>query len=289
MGRMQRVVYGLHAVAELLRNARAEVSAIFVAPREEKSPESGPLGVIYQQAARRGLPVIERSRSELFTLAAGGVHQGVLALCGAYRYAEGIDSLLARAKEQHVPPLLLILDGVTDPQNLGALVRSTYVLGGHGVIVPQDRAVAVTAAAVKAAAGATELLPVAQVKNLARTMTQLQDRGVWLIAAVASGQGGQPPWTLDLTQPSALVLGSEGRGLRPLVRKTCELRVEIPMQDGLHGACLNVAAAGAALLYEALRQRQMVQPKQELAPPSLASQNDDDDAVSKSHAPHAEL
>jgi 23S rRNA (guanosine2251-2'-O)-methyltransferase len=177
----------------------------------------------------------------------------VIALCGAYQYADNVDALLNRAGEQ--APLLLVLDGVTDPQNLGALVRSTYVLGGHGVVVPKDRAAAVTPTAVKAAAGATELLPIALVPNLVRAMEELAQRGVWLVAAVAPGQGGQPPWAIDLTQPSAFVLGSEGKGLRPLVRKTCELRVEIPMQSGLHGASLNVAAAGAVLLYEALRQR----------------------------------
>lgn len=151
--------------------------------------------------------------------------------------------------------MLVLLDGVTDPQNLGALVRSTYVLGGHGVIVPRDRSATITPAAAKAAAGATELLPIAQVPNLVRSMEELRESGVWLIAAVAPGQGGVPPWAIDLTQPSALVLGSEGQGLRPLVRKTCDLRVEIPMQRGLQGASLNVANAGAVLLYEAQRQR----------------------------------
>lgn len=250
---MERIVYGLHSVAELLRNPRAEVHALFI--NRELEAEGG-LAALCQQASRRGLAPVGRSRSELDQLSRGGVHQGVVALCGAYRYAEGVAELLSRAAEQHAAPLLLILDGVTDPQNLGALVRSAYVLGAHGVIVPQDRAAPVTPAAVKAAAGATELLPIAMVKNLARALDELKQHDIWLIAAVAPGQDGQPPWALDLAQPSALCLGSEGRGLRPLSRKSCELRVEIPMLGGLRGASLNVAAAGAVLLYEALRQRQ---------------------------------
>jgi 23S rRNA (guanosine2251-2'-O)-methyltransferase len=239
-----------------------QVRAIFILARSADSPsEASPeasgqaFSALKQAAAQRGLPLLSRSRSELDRLCRGGVHQGVLALCGAYRYADGVSALLENAAQSGAAPLLLVLDGITDPQNLGALTRSAFVLGGHGMVVPKDRAAAVTPAAVKAAAGATELLPIALVPNLVRAMHELKDRGVWLIAAVAPGQGGVPPWELDLTQPSALCLGSEGQGLRPLVRKTCELRVEIPMLGGLRGASLNVAAAGAALLYEALRQR----------------------------------
>lgn len=248
-----RVVYGLHAVAELLRNPRAEIQALFVS--RDSAQDEGALAAIRNEAHHRNLTPIERTRGELDRLSQSGVHQGVIALCGAYRYAEGVGELLGRAESLEQAPMLVLLDGVTDPQNLGALVRSTYVLGGHGVIVPRDRSATITPAAAKAAAGATELLPIAQVPNLVRSMEELRENGVWLIAAVAPGQGGQPPWAIDLTQPSALVLGSEGQGLRPLVRKTCDLRVEIPMQRGLHGASLNVANAGAVLLYEAQRQR----------------------------------
>jgi 23S rRNA (guanosine2251-2'-O)-methyltransferase len=249
------VIYGVHAVTELLERRRADIHTVLVQrDARDEGPHSA-LGQLVRRAAELGVHLGERSRGELDKLAHGGVHQGVVALCGAFRYADGPSALLAHAKERDEAPLLLVLDGVQDPQNLGALVRSTYVLGGHGVIVPQDRAAAVTPTVVKAAAGATELLPIAQVPNLVRAMNELQESGVWLVAAVAPGQDGQPPWQLDLTQPVALVLGGEGRGLRPLVRKTCELRVEIPMQPGLHGASLNVSTAGAVLLYEALRQR----------------------------------
>ena len=257
-----QVVYGIHAVTELLQRRREQIHALFVLPAGpgdggeggEKAPGSA-LAALCQLAANSSVRLIEKSRGELDRLSRGGVHQGVVALCGEFRYARGPLELLDYARSCAAAPLIVIVDGVTDPQNLGALIRSTYVLGGHGVIIPQDRAAAITPAAIKAAAGATETLPIAQVKNLVRAMEELKEAGVWLAAAVAPGQQGEPPWHSDLTQPTGLVLGSEGRGLRPLVRKTCELRIEIPMTYGLHGASLNVAVAGAVLLYESLRQR----------------------------------
>lgn len=249
-----RVVYGHHAVAELLKNQHSEVYTLFIA--SESDVEAGPLAGLCALAAQRGLVPARRGRAELDSMTRSGVHQGVVALCGAYRYAEGIGPLIERAEAAGEPPLLLALDGVTDPQNLGALVRTAYVLGGHGVILPKDRAAPVTPTVVKTAAGATEHLPIALVSNLARSLQDLKERDIWLVAAVAPGQGGQPPWELDLTMPTALLLGSEGKGMRPLSRKMCELRVEIPMSGGLSGGSLNVAAAGAVLLYEALRQRQ---------------------------------
>lgn len=257
------VVYGVHAVTELLLRRRNDLHALLVQRdgREEMEGSgdaaNSALGQLGRRARELGITPLPRSRAELDRITQGGVHQGVVALCGEFRYAKGPAALLENAKARNEAPLIVVLDGVQDPQNLGALVRSTYVLGGHGVIVPQDRAASVTPAAVKASAGATELLPIAQVPNLVRAMTELQEAGVWLVAAVAPGQDGQPPWEIDLTQPVAFVLGGEGRGLRPLSRKTCELRVEVPMQAGLHGASLNVGAAGAVLMYEALRQRQM--------------------------------
>lgn len=252
------VVYGVHAVTELLLRRRNDLHALLVQRDGREGPEdaaNSALGQLSRRARELGITPLPRSRAELDRVAQGGVHQGVVALCGEFRYAKGPAALLENAKARNEAPLLVVLDGVQDPQNLGALVRSTYVLGGHGVIVPQDRAASVTPAAVKASAGATELLPIAQVPNLVRAMTDLQEAGVWLVAAVAPGQDGQPPWEIDLTQPTAFVLGGEGRGLRPLSRKTCEMRVEVPMQAGLHGASLNVGAAGAVLMYEALRQR----------------------------------
>jgi 23S rRNA (guanosine2251-2'-O)-methyltransferase len=254
-----QVVYGIHAVTELLGKRRDQIHALFVhrdpSHGDDAKEVGGALGALCQTALRVGIRMIDKTRGELDRLSKGGVHQGVVALCGEFQYARGPADILAYAQSLGAPPLIVIVDGVTDPQNLGALIRSTYVLGGHGVIIPQDRAVGITSAAIKAAAGATETLPIAQVVNLVRAMQELKEAGVWLVAAVAPGQQGEAPWQCDLAQPTGLVLGSEGRGLRPLVRKTCDLRAEIPMTQGLHGASLNVAVAGAVLLYESLRQR----------------------------------
>lgn len=241
----QRVVYGVHAVTEVLRQRRQQVSALLV--------QGGLELPLLAEARRLGFAPIERSRHELDGLAEGGVHQGIVALCGEYPYVEPSE-LLARAAALGQAPLVLVLDGVTDPQNLGALVRSVHVLGGHGVIIQKDRAAPVTPAVVKASAGATELLGIARVTNLVRALEELKEAGVFLCAAMA-GNREFPPWRVDLSGPTGLVLGSEGKGLRPLVRRTCDQGVEVPMQGSMLGASLNVSAAGAVLLYEALRQR----------------------------------
>ena len=149
------------------------------------------------------------------------------------------------------PALLLVLDGVTDPQNLGALVRSAHALGAHGVVLPKDRAAGVTPAAFKAAAGALEHCPVARVTNLSRALERMKEQGIWTVALAA--EADQELSALDLTVPTALVLGSEGAGVRPLVRKTCDHLARIPMAGQV--GSLNVAAAGAVALYEIARQR----------------------------------
>jgi 23S rRNA (guanosine2251-2'-O)-methyltransferase len=178
----------------------------------------------------------------------------VVAIAGAFRYRE-LDELVALAAAAGEPPLLLVLDGVQDPQNLGALVRSAHVLGAHGVVVPKDRAAHVTPSVVKASAGATEHVAIALVTNLARALEELKAAGVWTVGAVVEpgGDEGAAPWEVDLAAPTALVLGAEGAGVRPLVARGCDLRVRIPMAGRV--ASLNVAAAGAILLYEAARQR----------------------------------
>ncbi|MCS6912846.1 MAG: 23S rRNA (guanosine(2251)-2'-O)-methyltransferase RlmB [Myxococcales bacterium] len=241
------MVWGVHAVTEVIRGSR-QVSALLVAEGAEREPG---LRELIEAARRRGLQPLLRRRSELDRLVGGATHQGVVALCGEYVYAT-LGEILQRAAG--ASPLVLVLDGVTDPQNLGALLRCACVLGAHGVVLPQDRAAPVTAAAVRASAGASEQIAVARVPNLVRALGELREAGLWLLGAVAALDAA-PLWEVDLAGPTALVLGSEGRGLRPLVRKTCDRLVTVPMAPGLRGASLNVAAAGAVLLYEALRQR----------------------------------
>jgi 23S rRNA (guanosine2251-2'-O)-methyltransferase len=241
---MARLVYGIHPVREALKAGR--VQALFVLEGEAGVA----LREVIEAAKIANVQPVPRARAALDLIAHNGVHQGVVALTGEYQYAD-IRDILEVAKRAGKPPLILVLDSVQDPQNLGTLVRSAHVMGAHGIIVPKDRAVGVTATVVKAAAGATEHTAIAQVVNLARALDELKEAGVWIAGAVADG--GEPPWRVDLKGPIALVLGAEGKGIRPLVLRGCDLLIQIPMAGRV--ASLNVGAAGACLLYEAVRQR----------------------------------
>jgi 23S rRNA (guanosine2251-2'-O)-methyltransferase len=241
------LIYGVRATLELIRARRRDVSLVLVA---EKEAGGGSVREVIDAARAAEVPVETQRRAALDTLTHGAAHQGVVAVVGEYPYAD-IDELLAEAKRREEPPLLLLLDGVVDPHNLGALVRSAHVFGAHGVVIPQDRAAPVTPAAVKASAGATEHTRVARVVNVARALDELREHGLWVVGGVA--EGGRPPWEVDLTGPIALVVGGEGKGIRPLVLRSCDFLVRIPMAGEV--AALNASAAGAVLLYEAVRQR----------------------------------
>jgi 23S rRNA (guanosine2251-2'-O)-methyltransferase len=248
---MARVVYGAHPVREALRSGR--VQALFVA-----EGESGPaLKELYDAARAANVQPIPRLRAELELLARGGVHQGAVAVVGEYNYAQ-LDEVLALARKSGAEPLVLVLDSVQDPQNLGALVRTAHVVGAHGVVIPKDRAVGVTPTVVKASAGATEHVKIATVTNVARALEEHTQAGLWTAGAVAGGDS-QAPWQIDFRVPIALVLGAEGKGIRPLVLRGCDLKVQIPMSGQV--ASLNVGAAGAMLLYEIVRQRSQEAPR----------------------------
>ncbi len=240
---MSRLLFGTHAVENALRSRRVEM--IFVVDAEVKR-----LASLLELARQAKIPISERSRSELDSFAHGGLHQGICAVAGEFQYSS-VEAILAAGKEAGRSPLVLVLDGVQDPQNLGALVRSAHVFGCDGVIVPRDRAVHVNATVVKASAGATEHMRIALCTNVARTLEELKAAGLWIAGSETANS--QPPWSCDLTVPLALVLGAEGAGIRPLVLRGCDMRVCIPMQGNV--GSLNVAAAGASLLYEILRQR----------------------------------
>jgi 23S rRNA (guanosine2251-2'-O)-methyltransferase len=241
-----RIIYGLNPVRELLR-AAAEVSELWLA-------EGGTRGAAFAElerlARRADAKVRTAPRAKLDRLAGTDRHQGVVAVVADFRYAE-LDDLLARAKEGGRPPLLVVLDGVEDPHNLGAIIRSAHALGAHGVVIPKDRAVGVTPAVAKASAGAVERCAVARVTNVAQCLEALKEAGVWSIALAPDGE--KPLGDHDLRGPTALVLGSEGEGLRPLVRRTCDLAARIPMMGELDS--LSVSASAAIALYEAARQR----------------------------------
>jgi 23S rRNA (guanosine2251-2'-O)-methyltransferase len=167
-----------------------------------------------------------------------------------FAYAE-LEDVLAAAKESGRPPLLVVLDGIEDPHNLGAIIRSAHALGAHGVVIPKDRAAGVTPTVAKAAAGALERCPVARVTNVAQAIEALKEAGVWSVALAMDGEA--PLGRVDLRGPTALVMGSEGEGLRPLVRRTCDHSARIPMLGELDS--LSVSASAAIALYEVARQR----------------------------------
>jgi 23S rRNA (guanosine2251-2'-O)-methyltransferase len=242
-----RVVYGMNPVRELLRSEAEGLSELWLAEGGERHRAFAEL----ERAAReRGAKVRTAPRARLDRLAGVPGHQGVVAVVSDYRYLEP-DELLEAARASGRPPLLVLLDGVEDPQNLGAVIRSAHALGAHGVVVPRDRAAAVTPAVAKASAGAVEHCPVARVTNLARTVEELKEAGVWTVAAVPDGD--QELREVDLTGPTALVVGGEGQGVRPLVRRTCDHQARIPMAGQV--GSLNASASAAIALYEAARQR----------------------------------
>lgn len=239
-----RIVFGLHPVRELLKRNASQLQALWLEGQRAERDEA-------LRELRTILPpkigVQLASREQLDALCGVHSHQGVVAVCGELRYAD-----LHELYDGVSKPLILAVDGVTDPQNLGAMLRSVLVLGGTGVVLTKDRCCAVTPTVVRISSGASEHLPIARVTNLARAIDELKQAGVWIAGTVESG--GQTPAAVDLDLPLALVLGSEGKGMRPLVRKRCDLLLTIPCSAAI--AALNVASATAVFFYEAGRQRQ---------------------------------
>ena len=236
---MSRFVYGVNPVLEALRAHPDDVVRVLI--------ERGKAEKVARAAADAGVRIDNAAPGELQRRTHGGVHQGVGAELAEFQYAE-LEDLIEVAIQ---PAFFLVLDGVTDPQNFGALVRSAHALGVHGVVVPKDRAAGVTPAVFKAAAGALEHCPVARVTNLSRALEQLKEANVWTVALAADGESELSQ--IDLKTGIALVMGSEGFGVRPLVRKTCDHVARIGMAGKV--GSLNVAAAGAIALYEVARQR----------------------------------
>lgn len=241
-----RVVFGVRPVEELVRTRPRTVAVVYVS-EGQRSPE---VERAVAAAKDRGVPVETRPRALVAELAGKAAHQGIVAVAGEYRYTD-VSAMLAAAAAAGEPALLLLLDGITDPQNLGALVRSAEVLGAHGVIIPDRQAAPVTGAAVKASAGATERSRIARVPNLLKAIDGLRAAGVAVLGAAL--ERGERLDTVDLRGPLALVVGSEGRGLREAVARRCDRLVQIPQRGQV--ASLNASVAGAILLYEALRQR----------------------------------
>ena len=240
-------VYGLHAVTSLLNHNAAAVTVIYAqAGRRDKRIQS-----ILDKAAHAGIAVEECCRQEL-DQRCPHVHQGIVAMSQAStreHHEQDLDALLDNLDH---PPFLLILDGVTDPHNLGACLRSAEAAGVDAVIVPKDNAVQLTPAVRKVACGAAEIVPFISVTNLARTLEGLKQRGIWTFGA--AGEAETPVYQADFKGPIALVMGSEGKGLRRLTREHCDVLVAIPMAGEV--SSLNVSVSTGVCLFEAVRQRQ---------------------------------
>lgn len=238
------IVAGRNAVRELLLSGRA-VDSVMVARGERQ----GALRAILELAREKGVPVREVAPIKLDSLCPGGRHQGIAATGAAHEYSS-MEDILDLAEQRGEPPLIIIADGLSDPHNLGAIIRTAEAAGAHGVIVPKRRAVGLTWATGKAAAGALEYVPVARVTNLSQCIDSLKERGVWVCAADMDGQSWQ---TADMTGPLAIVIGGEDSGVSRLVREKCDFIVSLPMLGKINS--LNASCACAVMLYEAVRQR----------------------------------
>jgi 23S rRNA (guanosine2251-2'-O)-methyltransferase len=245
---MADVLYGRNAVREALRAQRRTLQRLLVSAGAQ---EAGTLGEVVKLAEKLELAVSRVDRRELDKRLPGANHQGVLLECGDYPYAE-LDDCLALAAERREPALLLLLDHLQDPQNVGTLLRTAETVGVHGVLMPGRRAAEVTAAVVNASSGATEHLRIAVVTNLAQSIEQLQKAGVW-VAGVEDDPRAQDYDAADLDMPLALVVGAEGPGLARLTRDRCDFLVRLPMRGQI--ASLNAAVAGSIILYHAWRVR----------------------------------
>lgn len=245
--RGERYVYGVNPVLEALRARPDEVERLFVLEGQLGSRAAAEL---LSRARDAGIRVERVGRERLASLADGGVHQGVVAELRGFHYAEVAD-LLDAAQASGRPPLVVVLDGIQDPHNLGAIIRSAHALGAHGVVIGKDRAVSVTGVVAKASAGAVEHCPIARVVNISRALEELKEAGVWVAAADPDSK--EPLWGARLDGPLALVVGAEGAGVREGVLKHCDFRLRIPMAGQV--GSLNASVSAAILLYEVARQR----------------------------------
>jgi len=239
-------IFGINPVTEALKAGRP-IQRLLIA--EQRKSDSDMLEII-RIAKSRGTEIRFAARDALKREAPNALHQGVIAITAARQFA-GLDDILQLPAQKGQAPLFLVLDGVEDPRNLGALLRTAEATGVHGVIIPERRAVGLTETVAKAAAGALEYVPVAKVVNIVNTLEELKKAGVWVAGAEAGGDTLY--WDADFVRPVALVLGGEDKGVRRLVRERCDYLLSIPLVGNI--TSLNVSVAAGVLLYEVLRQR----------------------------------
>ena len=238
------VIEGRNAVLEAFRSGRT-IDKLFVLD----GCQDGPVRTIVREAKKHGTILNFVGKERLSQLTQTGRHQGVIAYAAAYDYAE-IDDMLKLAEKRGEDPFLIVLDGIEDPHNLGAIIRTANIAGAHGVIIPKRRAVGLTATVAKTSAGALNYTPVAKVTNLVKTMEELKEKGIWFVCA---DMDGQSMYDMNLTGPIGLVVGNEGDGVSRLVKENCDFVASIPMKGEI--TSLNASVAGGVLAYEIVRQR----------------------------------
>ncbi len=239
------MIEGRNAVTEALRSGRT-INKVFLADGDTDKA----LGRLAAMAREAGAVVVRIDRRKLNDMSPTGAHQGIMATVAAHEYVS-IEDILRRAEEKGEAPLVVICDELSDPHNLGAILRTAECAGAHGVIIPKRRSVGLTAVVGKTSAGAIEYMPVARVSNLADAIRKLKERGVWVFGTAADGSTSL--YTADLKGPAAIVIGNEGVGMSRIVSESCDFKVSIPMKGRI--SSLNASAAAAILLYEAVRQR----------------------------------
>ena len=244
-GEADGIIEGRNAVTEALR-AGTPIDKVYIARGETDAS----LGHIASAAKDRGIAVVDCDRRKLDYMSVTHSHQGVIAVAAVREYAS-VDDILKAAADKGEPPLIVVCDELSDPHNLGAVIRTAECAGAHGVIIPKRRSAGLTAIVAKTSAGAVSHVPVARVANLTACLKELKEAGVWVFGTAAGARTSL--YQADLKGPAAIVIGSEGDGMGRLVSETCDVLVSIPMKGKLNS--LNASAAAAILLYEAVRQR----------------------------------
>ena len=241
---MEDKIIGRNPVMEAIRSGR-EIEKIFI----KKGGAEGSLVSIIKKARERGIAVTETDKQKLDNMSAGGNHQGIVALAAVHEYAS-VEDILKRAEEKGKPPFVIICDKITDPHNLGSIIRTANCVDADGVIIPKRNSVGLNTAVDKTSAGALEYTPVARVTNLARTIDDLKSKGLWITGA---DMNGEPMYEVDLKGAVGLVIGSEGEGISRLIKDKCDFLASIPMYGEINS--LNASVAAAVMMYEIVRQR----------------------------------
>lgn len=237
-------IEGRNAVLEAFRSGKT-IDKLYVLD----GCQDGPVRTITREARKHDTIINYVSKDRLDQISETGKHQGVIALSAAYAYAE-VEDILEAARKKNEPPFVIVLDGIEDPHNLGAIIRTANQVGAHGVIIPKRRAVGLTPTVARTSAGAINYTPVAKVTNLSNTMKELKEQGMWFVCA---DMDGTVMYDMDLTGPIGLVIGNEGDGVSQLVKKNCDMTASIPMKGDIDS--LNASVAAGVLSYEILRQR----------------------------------